>query len=113
MAIVTGAGSGIGRASALAFARHGAKVFCTDWNEDACQQTVAQIRAAGGEADGMAADAGDEALAERAVKICVERTSTRRPRVSGAVPRLAGLNKPIGGRPQGLESWTCTLPTPE
>jgi len=113
VAIVTGAGSGIGRASALAFARHGAKVFCTDWNEDACQQTVAQIRAAGGEADGMAADAGDEALAERAVKICVERTSTRRPRVSGAVPRLAGLNKPIGGRPQGLESWTCTLPTPE
>lgn len=87
VAIVTGAGSGIGRASALAFARHGAKVFCTDWNEDACQQTVAQIRAAGGEADGMAADAGDEALAERVVKTCVERTPSQGPQGHGAVPR--------------------------
>ena len=71
---MTGAGSGIGRASALLFAQHGARVFCTDWNGDECQKTVTLIRQAGGEADGMAADAGDEALAQRVVLLCVERT---------------------------------------
>ncbi len=47
-AIVTGAGSGIGRASALLFAREGAAVLAVDETCDAVEQTAAQIAAAGG-----------------------------------------------------------------
>ena len=46
--IITGAGSGIGRATALIFAREGANVVCADINEDAVAQTVEMIDAASG-----------------------------------------------------------------
>jgi NAD(P)-dependent dehydrogenase (short-subunit alcohol dehydrogenase family) len=46
--LVTGAGSGIGRGSALAFAREGAKVMVSDVNEEAGKETVRLIEKAGG-----------------------------------------------------------------
>jgi len=49
VAIVTGAGSGIGKATAELFAREGAKVAAVDWNTESGQQTVQTIRRAGGE----------------------------------------------------------------
>ena len=60
-AIVTGAGSGIGRASALLFAREGAAVLAVDRTREAVEETAAQVGATGGKAIAMAADAGDEA----------------------------------------------------
>lgn len=60
-AIVTGAASGIGRASALLFAREGAAVLAVDKARDAVEETVAQISAAGGRAVALAADTGNEA----------------------------------------------------
>lgn len=60
-AIVTGAGSGIGRASALLFAREGAAVLAVDRTRDAVEETAQQITAVGGRALAMAADAGNEA----------------------------------------------------
>jgi NAD(P)-dependent dehydrogenase (short-subunit alcohol dehydrogenase family) len=60
-AIVTGAGSGIGRASARLFAAEGAAVLAVDRSRDAVEETAAAIRAAGGRAVAMAADAGSEA----------------------------------------------------
>src|SRR5690606_3422668 len=59
-AIVTGAGSGIGRASALRFAQEGARVLAVDRSADAVEETAAMVRAEGGDAIAMAADAGDE-----------------------------------------------------
>jgi NAD(P)-dependent dehydrogenase (short-subunit alcohol dehydrogenase family) len=56
VAIVTGAGSGIGRAGALALAREGAKVVVSDINADNGAATVAAICAAHGEARFIAAD---------------------------------------------------------
>ena len=48
--VITGAGSGVGRATALRFAEEGAKVVCADLDADAAKETVRQIEAAGGEA---------------------------------------------------------------
>ncbi len=59
-AIVTGAGSGIGRASARLFAAEGAAVLVVDKAAAAVEETAAQIRSAGGTAIAVAADAGSE-----------------------------------------------------
>ena len=48
VAIVTGGGSGMGRASSVLFAQEGAAVAVADLNEDGGQQTVAMIEQAGG-----------------------------------------------------------------
>jgi len=56
VALITGAGGGIGRESALLFAREGAKVVVVDITEKSGKQTVKLVRAAGGEATFVAAD---------------------------------------------------------
>jgi NAD(P)-dependent dehydrogenase (short-subunit alcohol dehydrogenase family) len=61
VAIVTGAASGIGRASALLFANEGAAVVAVDRNEDGVRDTVAAITRDGGRAAAVAADSGNEA----------------------------------------------------
>ena len=66
--IVTGAGSGIGRASALLFAQEGAQVLAVDRTGDAVEETTRQIAAAGGRAIAMTADTGNEADVEAYVK---------------------------------------------
>ena len=60
-AIVTGAGSGIGRASAKLFAAEGAAVMAVDKTPPAIEETAAEIKAAGGKVIAVAADAGAEA----------------------------------------------------
>ncbi len=59
IAVITGAGSGLGRAGALAFAREGARVVASDLDPASTEATVAAVRAAGGQACGVPADAGD------------------------------------------------------
>jgi NAD(P)-dependent dehydrogenase (short-subunit alcohol dehydrogenase family) len=59
VAVVTGAGSGIGRAAATLFAREGAAVAVIDLAEAAAKETVAQIAAAGGRAMTAVADVSD------------------------------------------------------
>jgi NAD(P)-dependent dehydrogenase (short-subunit alcohol dehydrogenase family) len=56
IAVVTGAGSGIGRAIALGYAREGAGVVLLDANEAAAAEATNEIRAAGGEAVSLALD---------------------------------------------------------
>ena len=48
--IITGAGSGIGRATARIFAREGANVVCADKNEDGARETAAEVNAKGSQA---------------------------------------------------------------
>jgi len=71
--MVTGGGSGIGRATCLLFAAEGANVMVVDINEDDGLNTVAQIRENGGQAEFAKADVGKEADIENAVKLCVEK----------------------------------------
>jgi NAD(P)-dependent dehydrogenase (short-subunit alcohol dehydrogenase family) len=59
--LVTGGANGIGQATALAFAREGARVVLSDLDARAGEQTVAQIRSAGGDAQFAAADISKEA----------------------------------------------------
>jgi NAD(P)-dependent dehydrogenase (short-subunit alcohol dehydrogenase family) len=59
--LVTGAGAGIGRATALAFAREGARVAVADVDERGGAETVRRVEAAGGRAIFVRADVSDEA----------------------------------------------------
>ena len=59
-ALVTGAGSGIGRATALAFAREGAWVAAADLKLEAAQETARLVEAAGGQAVAVEVDVTDD-----------------------------------------------------
>ena len=72
VALVTGAGSGIGRAAAQIFAREGAKVAAADVNQASAEETVGLIRAAGGEVFGLQADVSKTAEVEAMVAAVVE-----------------------------------------
>lgn len=67
VAIVTGAGMGMGEATAILFARNGAKVMVSDVNEAAGRDTVDQIERLGGVASFVAADVSDEAAVEELI----------------------------------------------
>src|SRR5262245_422596 len=76
-AIVVGAGSigpgwGNGKASAVLFAREGARVLCVDINADAVAETVRIIHREGGEAQAVTADATREADIERVVATAIQ-----------------------------------------
>lgn len=66
--IITGASSGIGRASAIAVAERGATVFALARNGEALEQLVADIRADGGQAHAFACDVTDSASVDATVK---------------------------------------------
>ncbi len=81
VAIVTGAGRGIGRAHALELARHGAKVVVNDYGvspsgegtgETPAEEVVAEIEAAGGEAVVNSADVADFEAAEAMVRQAID-----------------------------------------
>jgi 3-oxoacyl-[acyl-carrier protein] reductase len=67
VALITGAGSGIGRASALLFAREGARVAVVDVRDDAAKATAQAIEEAGGQALAIRADVSRAADNEAAV----------------------------------------------
>lgn len=73
VALITGAGGGIGRATAVLFAQQGAKVVVSDLDERTAAETARLLRAAGGEAEAIQGDVTQEADVERFVDFTVER----------------------------------------
>jgi 3-oxoacyl-[acyl-carrier protein] reductase len=73
VAIITGAGRGIGQAAALRFAREGAKVAVCDRDQAGVSDTVALVQEQGGEAAGFEVDVTDKASVERMVDSVVVR----------------------------------------
>lgn len=73
VAIVTGAGSGIGRAGAAIMAREGAHVVVVDIDAGQAQETVDQIAEAGGKAESLVLDVTDDAALEAAVSDIADR----------------------------------------
>lgn len=71
VALITGAGSGVGRAASLLFTRHGAKVIAADIDLAGAEETVAQVQAEGGSARAVKCDVSDEAAVSQAVQIAV------------------------------------------
>ncbi len=71
VAIITGAGSGMGRASAALFTREGANVVVADWNPEGGEETVRTIREAGGKAVFFRVDVSQEAEVKAVVEFAV------------------------------------------
>ena len=70
--LITGAGSGIGRATALIFAREGANVVCADINENGVEQTAEKINAIGGLALALTIDVTKRAAVEDMVQLALD-----------------------------------------
>lgn len=70
-ALITGGGGGIGRATALIFAREGARVAVADANLDAAKETVAQVNAIGGQAMSLTGDVTDSTAVQGMIRSVV------------------------------------------
>lgn len=105
VAFVSGGGSGIGRASALAFARLGQTVMIADADPSAAATTAKEITEAGGRAAGIQVDVSDETQVREAVDATVSEFG----RLDSAV-NSAGIQGQLG--PVGecsMANWELTL----
>jgi 3-oxoacyl-[acyl-carrier protein] reductase len=70
--VITGAGSGIGRATALIFAREGANVVCADINEKGVEETAEKINAIGAQALALTIDVTKRAAVEDMIQLALD-----------------------------------------
>ncbi|MDM0066510.1 SDR family oxidoreductase [Variovorax sp. J31P207] len=103
--LITGATAGIGRATALAFAREGARLVCSGRNATAGAALVAELRELGVEAEFVAADVSNEAQ----VSALVERTVARFGRLDVAVNSAGTEGTPGSIVDQTVESYSATF----
>ena len=70
--VIAGAGSGVGRAASLLFARHGARLVCADIMPDWATETARQVQAEGGQAIAVSCDVARESDVQDAIDAAVE-----------------------------------------
>ncbi|MCS3445542.1 MULTISPECIES: SDR family NAD(P)-dependent oxidoreductase [Bradyrhizobium] len=101
-ALVTGGGSGIGRATAIAMAREGARVAVSDLSRGGIDETVALINAAGGQSIAIQGDVTDEAD----VANMVARTVSAFGRIDCAFNNAGVAGRSVGPRGQRIHELT-------
>ncbi len=89
--VVTGAGSGIGKAIAQRLAEEGGRVVCVDINPETIAATVAEIQQAGGTAEAFTADVSDSEQVDAFIARCVERYGSVEVLVNNAGVNLPGI----------------------
>src|SRR5690349_2332290 len=97
VALVTGAGSGIGRGIALRFAEDGATIAVCDIDPERADETVAQVGAQGGAASAFMGDVSQRADVQRIV--------------GGVLETLGGLDVLVNNA--GILTWGSILDLPE
>ena len=102
VALVTGAASGIGRSTALIFAREGASVAVVDWNEEGAKATAAQIESLGGTAISLGVDVSDEAQVEE----MLAKTIARFGRLDAALNNAGVTSPSFKFHEMPLEEWS-------
>ncbi len=107
VALVTGAGSGIGKAAAVLMAQHGAKVAVLSNTASEIEQTAREIQGNGGEALAIAANIGKEDEVQRAVQQVVDRWG--RLDIVFANAGINGVWAPI--EELSLQDWSNTINT--
>jgi NAD(P)-dependent dehydrogenase (short-subunit alcohol dehydrogenase family) len=101
-AVVTGGGSGVGRAVALALAKEGARVFVADILEENAEATAAAIRQAGGSAIAALCDVSDRA----AVRALKAKANEAFGPILIAIPNAGATSfKPMNGLPDDEIDW--------
>jgi len=105
--LITGALTGIGRATALAFAQEGARIVVSGRREDAGQSLASELRAAGAEAEFVRADVRHEAE----VQNLVDKTVARFGRLDVAVNNAGTEGTPGPVTEQSAESYAATFDT--
>jgi NAD(P)-dependent dehydrogenase (short-subunit alcohol dehydrogenase family) len=101
MAVVTGAGSGLGRATALRLASEGAAVACLDVVADAAEKTAGEIEAAGGKASAYRVDVSDPGSVREAVS-----TAARELGRPSVLVNSAGIGKFAHSHEMPFEDWS-------
>ncbi|WP_304131865.1 SDR family NAD(P)-dependent oxidoreductase [Mesonia mobilis] len=101
VAIITGSGSGIGKSTALLFAKEGAKVVVTDINEEHGNSVVKEIEANGGDAIFIKADTSKAEDSEMTVKKTIEKFGQLDIAVNNA--GISGPTEPIGE--YSIKAW--------
>jgi len=111
--VITGAGAGIGRATALRFAEEGARVAAWDVSDKGSSQLVSAIQWAGGEADYRTVNVADSAEVESAAKAVVEKWKRIDVLINNAgIVRDAQLVKWNGAGPESVmseELWDSVI----
>jgi NAD(P)-dependent dehydrogenase (short-subunit alcohol dehydrogenase family) len=105
-AIVTGAGSGLGRAMAIGLASAGARIMVADVRAECAHQVQKEIAAQGGRAEAFTGDLSQEFIARRLVDFCAEKLGRVDILINNAGLRMEVHNDNV------YEPWRCLIQRP-